>query len=302
MDIGQRWTVIANPVSGKGKGRKLGGRVARLLARSGVESNLLWTSGPGDAERLAGESISKGADGIVACGGDGTLHEVVNGVYGSSEHPETVPIAVAPAGRCNDFRRTLNLPKEPMETVSSIVDGSIKRVDLGRIEGRYFTTVATLGFDSAVSRYVASGRHPFFLTGAPAYVYAVLAQLISYHDVPVRLKGDSLDFEGAVFLAATGNTPVYGGAMKIAPSAVADDGFLDLCLVRSVNRWEVLKMLPRIFNGGHVHHPAVSMHRLTRLAIESDELLPVWADGEPMAQTPTTIEVVPEGLSIVAPG
>ena len=301
MDAGQRWTVIANPVSGKGKGRKLGGQLARLLARSGIESNLLWTSGPGDAERLVGESISKGAYGIVACGGDGTLHEVVNGVYHSSEHPEALPIAIAPAGRCNDFRRTLKVPKDPMETVGCIVDGSIRRVDLGRIGDRYFTTVATLGFDSAVSQYVADGRHPFFLTGVTAYLYGLLVQLLSYRHVLVRLKGDSLDFEGAVFLAATGNTPIYGGAMRIAPGAVVDDGLLDLCLVRSVNRWEVLKMVPRIFNGGHVHHPAVSLHRLNRLAIESDEALSVWADGEPMGQTPTTIEVVPKGLSVIAP-
>lgn len=302
MSIGRRWTVIANPVSGRGKGRTLGGKLARLLTRSGIESTLLWTEGPGDAEKLVGEAISNGAEGVVACGGDGTLHEIVNGLYSSSEHPDALPIAIAPAGRCNDFRGTLKLPKDPIETVDAIVGGKVRLVDLGRIGERYFTTVATMGFDSAVSQYVASGRQPFFLTGTPAYLYGLFVQMLSYRDVPVRLKGDGLDFEGPVFLAATGNTPIYGGAMKIAPHAVVDDGMLDLCLVRSVNRWEVLKMVPRIFNGGHIHHPAVSLHQLRKLSVESDAPLSLWADGEPMGQTPATIEVVPNGLSIIVSG
>ncbi|MFQ5934693.1 MAG: diacylglycerol/lipid kinase family protein, partial [Dehalococcoidia bacterium] len=215
MATALRWAVIANPVAGRGRGTKLGGQVSRLLRRAGMDVDPLWTSRPGDGERLASLAVKEGAQGLLVCGGDGTLHEVVNGLYHSSEHPEEVPLGIAPAGRCNDFRGCLGLPKDPERIVDAVVDGAVRRVDLGRIGDRYFATVATLGFDSAVGQYVADGRSPFFLSGTPAYLYSLFVQLLSYRDVRVKLKGDSVDFEGDVFLAATGNTPSYGGKMKI---------------------------------------------------------------------------------------
>ncbi|MEE9199491.1 MAG: diacylglycerol kinase family protein [Dehalococcoidia bacterium] len=301
MGSGQRWAIIANPVAGRGKGRRLATELERLLARSGVEASLLWTTRSGEAERLAADAVGKGTDGVLVCGGDGTVHEVVNGLMGAAEHPEQVSVGIAPAGRCNDLAACLGLPTDLRRIVEAVESGRVRRIDLGRIGERYYATVATLGFDSAVSQYVADGHAPAFLAGTPAYFYALFLQLLRYRDVPVRLRGDSLDFQGHIFLAATGNTPRYGGRMKIAPTAVVDDGLLDLCLVRSVSRLEVLKMVPRIFSGGHVHHPAVSLHRVRRLSIESLEPLWLWADGERVAQTPATIEVVPKALSVLSP-
>ena len=301
MSTRQPWAIIANPVSGRGKGRKLASQVARILTKAGIELRLLWTTRPGEAEWLATYALQKGAKGLLICGGDGTIHEAINGLFAGTDHPDKVSVGIVPAGRCNDFCACLDLPKEPPRIADVVLHGNIRQIDLGRIGKRYFTTVAALGFDSSVSRYVADGQAPSFLFGTSAYFYGTLVQLVRYQHLQVRLRGDSLEFEGPIFLAATGNTPNYGGRMMIAPSAVVDDGLLDLCLVRSVSRLEVLKMLPRIFNGGHVHHPAVSLHRIRKLSIECQEPVWLWADGERIAQTPATIEVVPGALSVLVP-
>ncbi|MCH7997009.1 MAG: diacylglycerol kinase family lipid kinase [Chloroflexi bacterium] len=299
MVKGQRWSIIANPVSGRGKGRRMASRVAELLTRAGVDVDLEWTTRQGDAEQMAIHALEKGVRGLLICGGDGTLHEAINGLFSGTPHPEEVVIGLIPAGRCNDFRACLDLPKEPRRIVDAVLYGKTRRVDLGRVGTRYYATVATLGFDSAVSQYIADGRAPRFLAGTPAYLYGVFVQLVRYRDIRVCLRGDSLDFEGPVFLAATGNTPNYGGRLMIAPGALVDDGLLDLCLVRSVSRRDVLRMLPRIFNGSHVKHSAVSLHQVRTLSIETEEPMWIWADGERVARTPATIEVVPGALSVL---
>ena len=123
--------------------------------------------------------------------------------------------------------------------------------------------------------------------------------MIRYRSPWVHLKGDFGEYEGFLLLAATGNTSRYGGRMKITPSAVVDDGLLDVCLVEAVSRREVVRMFPKVFSGKHVSHPAVSMKQTQRLEVESLAPLWLWADGEPIAQTPATIEVVHHALSVV---
>ena len=232
-----------------------------LLTSAGVSNQVLYTSRPGDAEELARKAVEEGSVGVLACGGDGTLHEVINGVMG---HPlaSEVTVGVIPAGRCNDFVAAMDLPKTADGVARLIAAGKSRQIDLGVVGHRYFATVATLGFDSAVSQYVADGHVPRFLSGTPSYLYAIFLQILRYRDAMVHLEGEDFEYSGRIFLAATANTAQYGGNMKIAPGAVADDGALDVCLVQSVSRWEVVKMVPRVFSGGHLTNPAVSMHRV----------------------------------------
>ena len=194
-----------------------------LLTSAGVSNQVLYTSRPGDAERLARKAVEDGNVGVLACGGDGTLHEVINGVMG---HPlaSGVTVGVIPAGRCNDFVAAMDLPKTADGVARLIATGKSRQIDLGAVGHRYFATVATLGFDSAVSQYVADGHVPRFLSGTPSYLYAIFLQILRYRDAMVHLEGEDFEYSGRIFLAATANTAQYGGNMKIAPGAVADDG------------------------------------------------------------------------------
>ena len=296
-----RWVIIANPVSGRGRAHKTASRFAEKLAAEGAKVTLEYTQSGTHAESLAREAAADRVDRLVACGGDGTVHQVINGMLAGCGAGPAPALGLLPAGRCNDLASYLGIPRNSAGAEMAVLGNSTRTIDLGRIGDRYFATVATLGFDTEVSRYVAEGRPPFFLKGTLAYLYSTLVKLARYKDVEMHLKGDFGEYSGPVFLAATGNTPNYGGRMKIAPSAVADDGCLDLCLVRPAPKWEVLRMMPRVFSGTHVNHPSVSMQSVRRMEISAPVPLWLWADGEPVTQTPATIEVVPGALSVLVP-
>lgn len=297
----EAWAFIVNPIAGRGRAGWLAQQLAGKLEDSVPTVSVSVTTSRGDAERLAREAAEAGATRVIACGGDGTIHEVVNGLMSAPGGVGNIALGIVPSGRCNDLAYALDIPTDPSGLAEVLLEGIPRPIDLGRIGDRYFTTIVTLGFDSAVSQYVAEGHVPSFLRGAAAYVYAALVKLVRYRSPWVHLKGDFGDYEGSLFLAATANTSRYGGRMKIAPSAVVDDGWLDVCLVEAVPRREVVRMIPKVFSGKHLSHPAVSMKQTRRLEIESSEPLWLWADGEPIARVPATIEVVRHALSVVMP-
>jgi diacylglycerol kinase (ATP) len=294
------WAIIANPVSGQKKARTLAPKLEQSLSESGAPVTLYWTRGRGDAEILARRAIERGATRLLACGGDGTVHEVVNAIMLAGSPPDTA-LGILPLGRCNDLSAALGWGGPQSVSADALLKGTPRFIDVGCAGGRYFTTVATLGFDSAIAAYVDQGRAPSFFRGTSAYMYGILAQLYSYRDIPVTIQDEKWDFQGPLFLMAIANSSTYGGRLKIAPSAKIDDGMLDICLVPSVSRWEVLKILPRAFSGSHVNHPAVSMRSTKSVGIESEYPTWIWADGEPLTQTPTTIEVLPKSLAVLTP-
>ena len=327
--------IIANPISGKGHARNVAEQAYTALTESGAQGQLTFTSASGDAKRFAQEAVSDGIRFVIACGGDGTLHEVVNGIA-------TVPdvtLGVLPCGRGNDFAAAIGIPLKPEAAIATLVSGTPIRVDLGccyqssrqqegveewkngRMEvspqpsnlptfqpnadsrqpttDNYFTTIATCGYDTEVSRRAAKGT-PLF-AGTASYAYAAVETLFYYEPPFVRLEGDFGVHEGPILLAATGITNRYGGGFQIIPNARIDDGLFDVCIIRPVSALTVLRLMVTLFWGGHVSHPAVSMHQTRTLTIETDPPILLYADGEPMCETPATIEIIKHGLAVVAP-
>lgn len=325
--------LIANPISGKGHARNVAEQAYTALTESGAQGQLTFTSASGDAKRFAQEAVSDGIRSVIACGGDGTLHEVVNGIA-------TVPdvtLGVLPCGRGNDFAAAIGLPLKPEAAIATLVSGTPIRVDLGccynsgQQEGmekwkngrmdvpqpsnlptfqpnadnrqpttdNYFTTIATCGYDTEVSRRAAKGT-PLF-AGTASYAYAAEETLFYYEPPFVRLEGDFGVHEGPILLAATGITNRYGGGFQIVPNARIDDGLFDVCIIRPVSSLTVLRLMVTLFWGGHVSHPAVSMHQTRTLTIETDPPILLYADGEPMCETPATIEIIKHGLAVMAP-
>jgi diacylglycerol kinase (ATP) len=168
----------------------------------------------------------------------------------------------------------------------------------GKIK-KYFITIATCGYDTEVSRRAAKGT-PLF-AGTASYAYAAVETLFYYEPPFVRLEGDFGVHEGPLLLAATGITNRYGGGFQIVPNARVDDGLFDVCIIRPVSSLTVLRLMVTLFWGGHVSHPAVSMHQTRTLTIETDTPMLLYADGEPMCETPATIEIIKEGLAVMAP-
>lgn len=304
--------LIANPISGKGKAKDVAEQGYAALTESGQRGQLVLTSASGDAKRFAQEAVSDGTRFVIACGGDGTLHEVVNGIA-------TVPdvtLGVLPCGRGNDFAAAIGVPLKSEAAIATLLSGTTIHVDLGccyqtQVGGvcdpeslekameHYFVTIATCGYDTEVSRRASKGT-PLF-AGTASYAYAAVETLFYYEPPFVRLEGDFGTHEGPLLLAATGITSRYGGGFQIVPDARIDDGLFDVCIIRPVSSLTVLRLLVTLFWGGHVGHPAVSMHQTQTLKIETDTPMLLYADGEPMCKTPATIEIIKDGLIVIAP-
>jgi len=290
----EEFLIIANPVAGKGRGRRRTQAVVSRLEAAGKRVEVRWTERPGQARELAAAAVKEGWPRIVAAGGDGTVHDVANALAGT----EAV-LGLLPLGRANDLGRELGLSGQPAAAVQVLLHGRPRRIDLGCINGEYFCTVATLGFDAEVSRLVHEDRIPF--SSSLTYIYGMLYALCYYRCQPVRLEGDFGTLEETILLTATGNTGSYGGGMKIAPHAVVDDGRLSLCIIRAVPRTTVLFLFHRVFSGRHVTHPAVRLQHARSFSIQATSPLWIYADGEAICQTPATVSVVPGALQVMVP-
>ena len=291
------FVIVANPVSGSHAAPELATRAQELLQRAGKTVRLRVTQARGHAGELAAQAAAEDAGAVVGCGGDGTLQEIAGALDGSQ-----TALGILPRGRCNDFAFAVGLGKQdaPEKLVQALLNGRRQATDLGAMGPKRFLTVATLGFDSEVSRFVETRK--LWLKGTPAYVYGIARTLISFRSPLVRLKWDDGELEARLLLAATGNAPCYGGAMRIAPGAQMHDGKFQLCVVRAVSRLTVLRIFPRVMKGTHVSHPAVSLVDARSVEISTPER-PVWicADGESLGQTPCKLEVRPGALQVLVP-
>ena len=314
--------LIANPISGKGRAKRIAEQAHAALTESGQHGQLVFTSASGDAKRLARQAVANGIRFVIACGGDGTLHEVVNGI---ATVPDVI-LGILPCGRGNDFAAAIGVPLNPERAIATLLSGTPIHVDLGRCyqssqpsavshqpsadgfrqpktdsqhNQHYFTTIATCGYDTEVSRRAAKGTPVF--AGTASYAYAAVETLFYYDPPVVHLEGDFGTYDGSLLLAATGITNCYGGGFQIVPDARIDDGLFDVCIIRPVSAFTVLRLLVTLFWGGHVSHPAVSIHRTRAITIETDTPLLLYADGEPMCETPVTIETINGGLVVMSP-
>lgn len=286
--------IVANPNSGSGRGMVYAERVRQSLTANNVPVEIRPTTARGDAEAFASEAVEAGYACVAACGGDGTVHEVVNALAGTE-----AALGILPCGRGNDFARAMGIPVSAEKAASILLRGHTGRYDLGKVNGRYFATVATLGFDSEVARLVYDGEVP--LKGMAAYLWGVARMLRIYRGLGLRMTGDFGTFNQTVLLAATGNTSTYGGGIRIAPRASPTDGALDICLVRMMSASRILRVFPRVYWGGHLSHPDIFSYRTGSLRLETDEPVVLFADGEPVGETPAEIVAVPGALRVVCP-
>ncbi|MDE0089691.1 MAG: diacylglycerol kinase family lipid kinase, partial [Candidatus Poribacteria bacterium] len=222
--------LIANPISGKGKAKTVAEQAYTALMAEGCNGEIKLTTGTGDATRFALEAVSSGIRWVIVCGGDGTLHEVVNGIA----TVQGVTLGVLPCGRGNDLATAIGIPRKPQHAIQTLFTGKSKCIDLGYVRSEkgnehYFTTITTCGYDTEVSRRAAARTTPF--SGTASYVYAAIATLFKYKCPFVRIEGDFGTYEGPLLLAATGNTKSYGGGFKIVPNAHFDDGLFDVCII-----------------------------------------------------------------------
>ena len=181
-----------------------------------------------------------------------------------------------------------------------MLNGSRRRVDIGRVNERYFAGISGVGFDAEVAARV--NGWPKWIGGTPVYVAAILNMLATYRCVPARISVDGRAEEMRMFLLAAANTPWYGGGMYMAPHARPDDGYLEIITARDLGKIETLGLLPKVFSGAHLRHRKVAHQRAKEVRVESEIPLAIHADGETVGRVPAVFRVVPLAIEVIVPG
>ena len=292
--------VILNPTSGSGAGGKLVDRLRARLDARGQEFDLCLTEGPGHATELARESVHRPL--LLAVGGDGTLHEIVNGILATESGPA---VAVLPVGTGNDFHRMVGTDRSIDAALDLIDHGREARFEVGHVrwEGgeRHFVNVLGVGVDAEVLRQRNAFRR---LPGLAQYTAALVAAVLKYRPIRLDVQLDSgVTFADRVMLAAVSVGPSAGGGFMLSPDARPDDGQLDLLFVEALNLLQVARYLPRVVRGTHRDLPVVRMHRLERVRLTAEDPFFFELDGELLSDPVRSleIEVVPGRLRVLVP-
>ncbi len=282
--------LIYNPAAGRGRAKHHAREVEQHLRALGADVDPYASISPEDLTRAAAESSHDAYDRVVVCGGDGTLNLALRRFDLSRG-----TLALIPLGSGDDFARVNGIPRDIHAACEVAIRGRVREVDVAIANDLRYAGVAGLGFDSEVARF--ANERVKHIHGSAVYLYAILRVLPNFKPRRVRIDGRDEEIMFAVF----GNSPQYGGGIKIAPRALLDDGLLDACIVHRTSRFQLLKTLPRAYTGTHVRSAFVETRRGREFIVESDVPMDVYADGEPLTTTPVRFGIASEKLRIAVP-
>jgi diacylglycerol kinase (ATP) len=292
--------LLANRTAGGGRGSKYAAVAARALSDAQVRCRLVHPSSSADTTSAAAEAVRAGAAAVVACGGDGTVHAVLQALVGTE-----VPLGIVPGGSGDDIASGLGLTTGDADTiaaalVAAVTTGSHRFVDVGEaraLDGtrRFFLGVMSTGFDSSVNERANTMSR----LGGHRYNVALVRELASFRPLDYDVTIDGEHITGPGILVSVGNGPSYGGGMRICPDASCDDGLLDVTWLGAVSKVTLLRVFPTVFSGRHVQHPAVSTYRGRSLTIDVAGQV-AYADGERVGPTPVSVDVRPGALRVLS--
>lgn len=296
--------LFLNPTAGRGRARKRLERIERIFALQGVRINAVRSCCSGDIEARVREHINAGAWQVIIAGGDGSIHEAVNGVLSANAR---AALGVIPIGTGNDFAKacdiTLDWEQATGELARRIVTGeATRKLDVGRMNERYFANSLGIGFEAKVTRIARSYRWPI---GDLVYLLAVLRCLFDGVATPeIRIVANGNDdhpaWRGPMTLASICNGAWVGGMFHMAPAAINADGRLDLLIAAPVSRRRVLALLPKLLRGTHIGEAEVTHRLIKSLVISSAVAVESHLDGEVQPlQKQFDIEILPAALDLL---
>lgn len=303
----KEWVVIVNPNAGKGKGRKDWEVIAKHILKEGLSFREIFTRSKGDAILLSKQAVNEGSRNIITVGGDGTLNEVLNGVFMSEACPSTdVTLALIPVGTGNDWGRMFGIPADYADAVKVISGGlrmlhdagMVTYLDSGETKKRYFINIAGLGFESVVVRRTNYQKDRGY-GGKMIYFYNLLISLLTYKNTGAEIIVDGESRRAEVFSVNVGNGRYCGGGMRQTPDALPDDGLLDITVINGIGKLEIIRKLKILYDGTILSHPKIDGYRCRNLRVNADSRLWVEADGESLGQTPAEFSIIPASINII---
>jgi diacylglycerol kinase (ATP) len=258
--------IILNPMARYGAGRRLRPQIERELDRRRIAFDLIETEGPGHATELARDAVTAGIGRVIAAGGDGTVHDVANGIVSSPA--SGVALGLIPIGTGNDFVKMFPGCGSRAAAIAALAGEATGMVDVGiaRWDDRmeYFINAMGTGIDVEVVRRMQRSR---ILPGGLIYTSALIRALMNYEPLQVDVEVDGYRTSQRIMNLAVCNGPSIGGSFRICPDADPSDGALDICLIAEMPIWRNARMVPRVINGTHTDQPGVTMLRGARVSI-----------------------------------
>lgn len=283
------WALVINPVSGQGRGTTIGTYVAGYLNQHKVEFTIVTGNSSVALSDHLKTFILKNPDcnGVIAVGGDGLLHIVLQIVV-----PAQIPFTVIPAGTGNDFVRTLGWDLVEVDVqLNRVTTTPPTPIDLGLVDGEWFGAILSTGFDSIVNEKANTMQWP---KGPMKYNAAIAIELPRFVPRHYEITLDDRTISTEAMLIAVANGRSYGAGMLVCPNANIGDGLFDVMVLHPVSKLEFIKVFPRVFAGTHVSHPAVEIVRSKNVTIESNAI--GYADGERIGQLPISAECIHDAV------
>ena len=270
------------------------------MEQSGAKVVVHESADVGDLEAQVRSELSGGMEQIIVAGGDGSVHEAINGIMLSGRD---AALGLIPTGTGNDFAKAAQIPLD-WEAATSLLARRIadharpRKIDLGIMNDRYFANGAGIGLDAKVTEIARSYRWPI---GDAVYLFAIFRTMIDEIATPaIEIESDNLRWHGPVTLVSVSNGPWIGGMFHIAPMAANDDGKLELLIAAPVTRRRIMQLLPKLMKGEHMNQPEITHASVRKVTIRASEPLPSHLDGEiqPM-QSSFDIELLPDALHLL---
>jgi len=304
------WLVIVNPNSGKRKGEKDWNKIKILLEKAGFAFREVFTKNQGHAIQLTQSHIENGCRNIMVVGGDGTLNEVVNGIFLQNKVKTTeVKIGMIPIGTGNDWGRMYHIPPDYEKAISIIKKNKTFIQDAGRVKYshheevklRYFANMAGMGYDALVAKKTnlmkeKGGGGPF------AYLINLFLGLIQYQHTEIELEIDDRKiFEGKIFSMSIGICKFNGGGMMQLPYAIPDNGMFDITLIRKASKFKVISNIKNLYDGSFTKIPEVQTFTGKHISIKSGLSNPLFleTDGESLGHSPFDFEIIPASIQLI---
>jgi YegS/Rv2252/BmrU family lipid kinase len=311
MTILSAWKVIVSSRSGGGKAAGVWPEISNLLKTKGVEFSAQITDHAYHAIELAREAVQAGYRKLLVVGGDGAMHEVLNGLYSQEAvRPSEVTLGLIPVGSGNDWSRLHHIPTDYAEAADLIAaaDSHTRPQDVGCVHTlmdgkpycRYMINIGGLGFDAEVCHRFDMAKARGHI-GDKQYLKSLISGFFSYKPLTFRVDVDDVEFyRGPAVSVALGIGKYCGGGMMQTPDAVPDDGLIDLTVVGKISKWSFLAKVPSLFKGNIFKYKEVVHTRGRRIGIWATPYSFMEVDGEPIGITPVQIDVIPAGVQVVS--
>ena len=289
-------TIILNPRAGK---RGLNGDLdpaLRVLENAGWTLTVERTSAPSDATTLAQQAVDAGMEAVLVAGGDGTINEAIQALAGTD-----TAFGYLPYGTVNIWAREVDIPLHVERAAHEMANGRVEQIDLGLAGDRYFLLMAGIGFDGEVVRRTQEIEHHKGRFGILPYVLAGITTIPLYRGADVELRFDGIIRRVQALMLVAGNTRLYGGRFHLTPNAVANDGWLDVSIIKGRGPIALARQSFPVLVLGSVDRADVEFLKVRELTVQSDEPVPVQVDGEPAGTTPLVLKVAPRALKAIVP-